>query len=228
MSPFPFQFPSPLRWGDHTPRGPNHFGSGETNMRLLKVQLWMLMIAIASLALLLVIIFRSDFPSLPVGRIWVGECAPYWWGEKHLPAPRLAAWVLPALTVAVIWPSRNTLVFGAGSAAAGIVLLSWIVLRRPLPVLPGGLFWPDYHLNYLGRLCSLRGVPSPSHLVWPRFMPASTLGWADLLSLLTVLAVVSVRFFVTIPPRLLAAVALAVNSHPCIEWFWSMWVVRDR
>jgi hypothetical protein len=165
---------------------------------------------------------------MPVQRIWVGEGPRYWMPIDYLLDPRLAAWVLPALTVCLVWHTRNSVVLWSGVGMASVALLSWIVLRRPLlTFVPGGLYWPDFHVYYCERMLLLRSGPPLPELTLPSFVPPSIRGCGDLFSLVIILIVLATRVLIVVPRRIIGVVALLVNVHPMVEWTLSMMTERS-
>ncbi len=84
-------------------------------MRLPTIRTKGLMISVAVVALLSFAFSRLDVLALSAHTIWRGREQISWASPKWLFCPRLAFWVIPFLTIAILRPSRRRASFGSGS-----------------------------------------------------------------------------------------------------------------
>jgi hypothetical protein len=184
-----------------------------------------LMTWIAVTAVVLFAVLRLDISSLPEGTIW-GGFKPHWGpavGNKvdYLLATYLAHWVIPAITVVVVWPHRRRELIWLGIGAIMLSVTSWVVLRRivwPPIVSPYGVMhWPSFHLNYLHRSIASRSF-QPPYPVSPFTYELFYQQKGDFLCLLALLVVLTIELIRPLPLRLLAVTALFVNLYKFCEW----------
>jgi len=191
-------------------------------MRLPTTTTRSLMVGVAVVGVLSFAAFRLDIPSLPLQTIWRGEETHlFHWGQRFLLDPRLAFWIIPALSLALVWPSRNNRVTRFGLYVTCTIVISWGLLRRPFPCFSGGAcwaVWPDLHITYIKRSIASRTfelLPYPP----PFFLlPLSGHQKADLTCIFLFMVMLCWSLVRSLPRRTVAFVALLANSYSFIEW----------
>jgi hypothetical protein len=192
-----------------------------------------LMIAVSVAALTLFAVLRLDIPSLPHQSIWRGIDP-----SENLPGVQLsylifsylAHWVVPLITVAVVWTCKKDRITWIGIGAISLTVASWIVLRRlvfPPIAGPGGFaMWPMSHLEYLKRAIAARTM-FPGWPPLPFTFEVIYAQKADLLCLLALLIVLVLKLHRRLPLSSIAVVALVVNAYKSYEWCLLMWYGRQ-
>jgi hypothetical protein len=163
--------------------------------------------------------------------VWTEQEGRGWCGIGSGPVPDffetpvLAAWVIPALTVSVIWPNRTARLRWVGVFAVGSVLTSWLLLRRPWIITPGAIrLWPDDCLWYIRE--RLTSSQTRTGVIWDFFWPRTGRQVADLFALVAFLALVTASLARPVPRRSLAIVAIAANVYRFAVWSTLMWSDR--
>jgi hypothetical protein len=167
-------------------------------MRLATIGIKGLMVGVAVVALSLFALSRLDFLALSMHVIWRGaeqfsNPLPKW-----IYYPRLAFWVIPFLTIAMVWPSRRASITWLGLCSAGTIMISWLFLRRPVQCMYGGVsfnIWPDHPLDLLITRISSLSNPLSGHMCYPSVWPCTPAQWADVFCLLAFLIIFSGKLY---------------------------------
>ena len=197
-------------------------------MHLPKLTIRASMIGTAVMAVAVFGVLRLDIPALPKQTVWGGIRDPGPWrpSMEQLCNTYLIHWVIPLITIAVVWPRRTTSVSWLGIAAIVLTLASWVVLRRLVwpPVMgpSGAMYWPHFHVNYLKESLAMRAF-RPPYPVSPFRFEVFYVQKADLLCLLALLIILVIRLIRPLPLRVLVLIALLINLYKLCEWGSLMW-----
>lgn len=189
-----------------------------------------MMIAVALLALGLAL--RASLHEVFEKKIWygrnplLGTSTPNI-GVHFFVEPRLGFLFIPSLAVVVALNQPKRWLVWAAMAGALLAIGSWVFIRRPVGVWPGGiLYWPDYIAPWL------RGKPlPPASLIAPFyriFVPSMVGEVVDLASLFGCVSFLATLLWLRQPPsrRTRAVGALAVVAYPFGAWVSRMWSDR--
>lgn len=220
------------------------------------------MLAVAAIAIVCSAATRFDIPSLAKYAFWregypsktaihyqispsrtysIDDFPPdYAW------RPKLAYWVIPVLTLLLVWPSEKKRVVWSGIGAFGAIALSWLLLKRFMLCIMVNYTWPDYHFRYAYQCIVswhappfLYGVSFKTfewYILFPPYAYLTMYMSADQMANLSCLVVLLIAFVARVryalPRRLVAIVSLPPNVYTLIEWTWQMtsarsWVFRN-
>jgi hypothetical protein len=217
-----------------------------------RVSLLALMSAVAAFAVLFSAARKLDIPSIAKQSFWREEwpskqaCISYGaisqtpedFPSAYAWKPRLALWVMPAITWLLMWPSAHRRLDWFGIGMIALILLSWVFLRRYICTLAWRITWPDYHIWY----CYTKIIYLYPHhpFLWEGalktfdwyyvFPPVARMTgdqFADLLCLLVLLLIPVARLSHPMPRRLIALVAIPANLYPFLEWVMRMSSARS-
>ncbi len=146
-----------------------------------------------------------------------------WLNRPYLIDPRLAFWVVPALSIALVLPWRHSCLLWARIWAVTIVLAAWVALIRPFPLLfPFLVTWPYTHIArieeaiFSGKLAYMPPFPfyhSSAYYFW-----MSSDQTADLVWLLAVLFLCVLSLYKSLPRALLCIITLIATCRSFVEW----------